>query len=106
MTAIESGMAPLSPPTNGTLAPADGLPDGAPTPPPTSTFDPALMRPYLLALLPPMLGCMQAELEDQLFDADYEERVTRFAAEGGGPLYIVKRKEGVEGTGRVTPLKI
>ena len=55
------------------------------------------MRTYLLALLPPIFGASRGEIEDQVFDSEFEERVARFASEGGGPLYFVKRKEEVEG---------
>ncbi|EJD04236.1 cytoplasmic dynein heavy chain 1 [Fomitiporia mediterranea MF3/22] len=96
MAAVEVPGAPPSPQTNGALSSSDVLPDGAPTTAPTSTFDPVLMRSYLLALLPPIFGAEKGELEDQIFDSEFEERVTRFASEGGSPLYVVKKKEEVE----------
>ena len=83
--------------TNGILTPN---PDGT-TPPgtltPTVTFDASLMRAFLLSLLPPVLNASREELEDSLFDSEFEERVSRFASEGGGPLYVVKVKGESEG---------
>ncbi|KAL5495533.1 DYN1_2 [Sanghuangporus weigelae] len=98
MASLEAPSMPLTPPTNGThtLGSADALVDGASTTPAASTFDPSLMRSYLLALLPPIFGASQSEIDEQVFDAEFDERVTRFAGEGGGPLYVVKRKEEVE----------
>lgn len=97
MTAAEQPVLPLTP-TNGSLAPtsSDG-PDVATNPAPaTAPFDASIMREYLLALLPPMFGAQPRELETQIFDPEFEERVARFAAEGGGPLYVVKAKDEVE----------
>ncbi|KAK7047179.1 dynein heavy chain [Paramarasmius palmivorus] len=76
-----------APTTNGHDTPAPE--------PPTSSFDPALFRSYLLALLPPVIGALPEELET-LFDAEFDERVTRFAAEGGNVIYVVKSKDDVE----------
>lgn len=65
----------------------------------TSTaFDTELFTHYLLTLLPPVIGATQVELEETLFDAEYEERVTRFASEGGNVLYVQKVKDEDEGT--------
>lgn len=55
------------------------------------------MRAYLLTLLPAVFGTPREELEDQIVDSEFEERVTRFAGEGGGPLYVVKVKDETEG---------
>ena len=55
------------------------------------------MHAYLTALLPAIFGVSKEELEDQIVDSEFEERVTRFAGEGGGPLYVVKVKDEVEG---------
>jgi dynein heavy chain 1 len=63
---------------------------------PSSTFDTSLFRSYLLALLPPVIGASPAELQS-LFDDEFEDRVSRFAAEGGGVIYVVKVKEESEG---------
>ena len=64
---------------------------------PSSSFDPGIFRAYLLSLLPPILGASPEET-GSIFDGDFEERVTRFASEGTGVIYIVKRKDDVEGT--------
>ncbi|KAL0062365.1 dynein heavy chain [Marasmius tenuissimus] len=76
--------APITPAalTNGHESPA--------TPePPTSSFDPEIFRTYLSALLPALIGALPEELES-IFDHDFEERVARFAAEGGNVIYVVK----------------
>ncbi|KAG6329098.1 hypothetical protein ID866_9991, partial [Astraeus odoratus] len=78
--------------SNGTL-PHDGTVD---TPSPHPAFDVSLFRSYLLALLPPVLGASPEELFS-LFDDEFEEKVTRFSADGGGVIYIVKMKEESEG---------
>lgn len=59
-------------------------------------FDSEIFRSYLLALLPPVIGALPSEL-DSLFDAEFDERVARFAADTGGSLYVVKSKEESEG---------
>ncbi|KAI6100746.1 dynein heavy chain, N-terminal region 1-domain-containing protein [Pisolithus croceorrhizus] len=56
------------------------------------TFDVSMFKSYLLSLLPPVLGTSSEELFS-LFDDEFEERVTRFTADGGGMIYIVKIKE-------------
>lgn len=78
-------------------------PDGPvpPTPNPASVtpappFDAGALRAYLAVLLPVLLGASPADLEP-LLDAEFTERAPRFAAEGGGPLYVVKVKGDVEG---------
>ncbi|KAJ2915322.1 hypothetical protein MD484_g5100, partial [Candolleomyces efflorescens] len=76
--------------------------DGS-TPPPgeaststsASSFDPTVFRSYLLALLPPVIGASPLDLES-LFDDEFDARVTRFASEAGGVLYVVKTKEDLE----------
>ncbi|KAG9008851.1 hypothetical protein FRB94_012820 [Tulasnella sp. JGI-2019a] len=66
----------------------------------TSTaFDTELFTQYLLSLLPPVIGATQVELEETLFDDEYEERVTRFASEGGNVLYVQKVKDEDEDEG-------
>ena len=90
MTTVE---APLTNGTNG-IHTNGALQDG-PVEPPTS-FDPAIVRSYLLALLPPLLGASPEELES-IFDDDFDERVSRFAGEGGGTMYVVKKKDDAEG---------
>jgi hypothetical protein len=64
---------------------------------PSSSFDPGIFRTYLLSLLPPVLGATPEEI-DSIFDGDFDERVTRFASEGTGVIYIVKRNDEDEGT--------
>ncbi|GJE97982.1 Dynein heavy chain N-terminala domain-containing protein [Phanerochaete sordida] len=62
---------------------------------PTIAFDPAVFRSYMLALLPPLLGALPEELES-IFDDEFDERVSRFAGEGGGSIYVVKKKDEAE----------
>ncbi|KAJ4468639.1 hypothetical protein C8J55DRAFT_201221, partial [Lentinula edodes] len=74
------------------------------TPPAEPTapfFDPEIFRSYLLALLPPVIGAWPSDLE-RIFDADFEERVSRFSGEGGNVLYVVKAKDEVEGDSEQT----
>jgi len=70
---------------NGTIEPAVSQP-----------FDSSIFRAYLLSLLPPVLGAAPEELES-IFDDEFEERVARFAAEGGGVIYVVKVRDEAEG---------
>ena len=72
-------------------APSHDGPVDAPLP-----FDVSLFRSYLLSLLPPVLGAYPEELIS-LFDDEFDEKVSRFAAEGGGVIYVVKVKEDTEG---------
>lgn len=58
------------------------------------SFDPAQFRTYLLALLPPVLGASVEELENSLFESEFDERATRFAAEGAEAVYVVKTRRG------------
>ncbi|EJD04235.1 uncharacterized protein FOMMEDRAFT_146241 [Fomitiporia mediterranea MF3/22] len=97
MAELESPWVLLSLQASGAISTTEMLPDGPPTTASTVTLDPTVMRSYLLALLPPILGVEQSEFEDQVFDAEFEERVARFACEGGSPLCIVKRKVEAEG---------
>lgn len=62
---------------------------------PSTSFDPGIFRKYLLSLLPPVIGADPADL-DSLFDDEFEERVSRFAAEPGGVIYVVKTKDEAE----------
>ena len=55
------------------------------------------MRAYLLAVLPAMFGAGPEELEVTLSGEDFDDRMTRFTGESGGPLYVVKVKEEGEG---------
>ncbi len=59
-------------------------------------FDSELFRSYLLSLLPPVIGANPLDLES-LFDSEFEEKVSRFASEVGGVVYVVKAKEESEG---------
>jgi len=85
---------------NGNGTPIDSTtPSGALTP--TTAFDVSIMRAFLISLLPAVMGATREQLEDTIFDSEFEERVTRFANEGGGPLYVVKVKEESEGKHRI-----
>lgn len=91
---------PLSPDLNGTngINGINGNGNGINGTASTSTaFDTELFTSYLLSLLPPVIGATREELEETLFDAEYDERVTRFASEGGNVLYVQKVKEEDEG---------
>ena len=79
------------PTTNGTSVNGDH-----PSSEPTSTFDPDIFRQYLLHLLPPMLGANETYL-NSLFDHEFGERVSPFAADTGGVIYVVQAKEENEG---------
>jgi dynein heavy chain 1 len=65
--------------------------DAAPAEP-TVVFDSEIFR----YRLPPMIGALPSEL-DSLFDAEFDERVARFAADTGCSLYVVKMEEQSEG---------
>lgn len=100
---IMNGTTAMEPPYSSTLT--NGITNGngliphddATTPTGVAShFDSSIFRSYLLALLPPVLGTSQEELEG-IFDEEFEERVARFAAEGGAALYVVKQREEVEG---------
>ncbi|KAH6880862.1 cytoplasmic dynein heavy chain 1 [Coprinopsis sp. MPI-PUGE-AT-0042] len=58
----------------------------------STAFDPEVFRTYLLALLPPVIGANPIDLES-LFDEEFNARVTRFASEIGGVIYVIKVKE-------------
>lgn len=63
---------------------------------PAIPFDTSVFKSYLEALLPPVLGASSIELQDGIFsDPEFDERVTKFAAENGGPIYVVKIKENL-----------
>ncbi|KAI0042887.1 hypothetical protein FA95DRAFT_1563857 [Auriscalpium vulgare] len=59
------------------------------------SFDSGPFRAYLLQLLPPILGASHDDIES-MFDDEFEGRVARYAGEGGGVVYVVKRKDDVE----------
>lgn len=91
MAAVESPLTSSNLHTNGT----NGVLHDGPVEPAIS-FDPSLFRSYLLALLPPVIGATPPELV-YLFDEDFDERVQRFAGEGGGAIYVVKKRDEAEG---------
>jgi hypothetical protein len=62
----------------------------------TQPFDSSVFRSYLLALLPPVLGASQTGPES-IFDEGFDERVSRFAGEGGVVVYVVKVKDEADG---------
>ncbi|KAH9964086.1 dynein heavy chain, N-terminal region 1-domain-containing protein [Lactifluus volemus] len=90
---------PYTPSTPTHLNGTNGINGTSPTPhdeaAPSSSFDPGIFRTYLLSLLPPVLGASPEEI-DSIFDGDFDERVARFAGEGIGVIYIVKRRDEVE----------
>jgi len=59
-------------------------------------FDSSIFRSYLLLLLPPVLGASLEELES-IFDDEFEECVSRFAAEGGAVIYAMKVRDEADG---------
>jgi dynein heavy chain 1 len=77
--------------TNGTSVNGDH-----PSQEPASTFDPDIFRQYLLTLLPPVLGANPADL-NSLFDSEFADRISRFAADTGGVIYVVQAKQEHEG---------
>jgi hypothetical protein len=89
--AMSTPDAPATPLTNSNGA----LPHDSPVDTPSS-FDASLFRSYLMSLLPPVLGALPEELIS-LFDEEFDERAARFAAEGGGVIYVVKTKDEEEG---------
>lgn len=85
--------APQTPITNSNGVLPHDSPPLVDTPP---SFDASLFRSYLMSLLPPVLGALPEELVT-LFDEEFDDRVTRFAAEGGGVIYVVKSKDDPDG---------
>ncbi|KAI0932820.1 hypothetical protein AcW1_000166 [Taiwanofungus camphoratus] len=97
MTALEPPLTPLTTTTNGTL-PINGNGNGIlhdNLADPSISFDSSVFRSYLLALLPPVVGASLEELES-LFDDEFDDRVSRFAGEGGGVIYVSKKRDEVE----------
>ncbi|KAI9448759.1 cytoplasmic dynein heavy chain 1 [Russula earlei] len=90
---------PYTPSTSTHVNGTNGINGTSPVPPDeaasSSVFDPSIFHTYLLSLLPPVLGATTEEIES-IFDSDFEELVARFASEGTGVIYIVKRKDEVE----------
>jgi hypothetical protein len=64
---------------------------------PVLVLEPAAFKAYLLALVPALLGAPLDELEESLFDGDFEDRVARFSTESGGAIYVSKLKTDLEG---------
>jgi hypothetical protein len=82
-----------TPPVNGLDAPAASTSASQALP-----FDTSVFRNYLLALLPPILGASLIELEEGIFnDIDFDERVRQFATQPGGPLYVAKIADDLNG---------
>ena len=79
--------------SNGLVPHENGSAEPSPT---IQPFDATVFRSYLTSLLPPVLGASLDELE-AIFDDEFEERASRFAAEGGGVIYVVKVKDESEG---------
>ncbi len=98
-------MATLDTLANGSALHTNGTPTDEPVQPTIAAFDPSIFRSYLLALIPPFLGASPDELET-IFDDEFEERISRFAGEGGGVIYVVKKKEETEGARRVSIVRI
>jgi len=96
MAAVEPPLTPLAA-TNGSTGHEMPVADDTTT----TAFDTSIFRSYLLALLPPFIGATPTEL-DYIFDDEFDERVSRFVAEGGAALYVVKSKEETEGKSNYT----
>ncbi|KAI0762498.1 dynein heavy chain [Fomes fomentarius] len=93
MAGVEGPLAPITngiSRTNGSLNGNGDLHD--PISEPAISFDPLVFRSYLISLLPPIFGTPPEELES-IFDEDFDDRVSRFAGEGGGVVYVVKKRD-------------
>lgn len=64
--------------------------------PSTAPFDSSIVRDYLTALLPALLGAASDDIWS-IFEDDFEERVGRFASEGNGVMYVTKVKHDLGG---------
>ena len=96
MAGVESPLAPLTNGvgrTNGALNGNGDIHDSIAEP--AISFDSSVFRSYLLSLLPPIFGASPEELES-LFDEDFDDRCSRFAGEGGGVVYVVKKRDEQE----------
>ena len=91
MTSVESSLTNGISRTNGALNGNGDLHEPVSSEP-AIPFDPQVFHSYLLSLLPPLLGASPEELES-IFDDDFNDRVSRFAGEGGGVVYVVKKKD-------------
>ncbi|KZT24393.1 hypothetical protein NEOLEDRAFT_1094681 [Neolentinus lepideus HHB14362 ss-1] len=106
MATPEPPLTPVLPPngtngingTNGVNGTSNGTShhDGPVEPASAPAFDSAVFREFLLSVLPPLMAASPRDLES-VFNDDFDERVSRFAAEGGGAMYVVKMKDEVEG---------
>lgn len=94
MAALEPPETPMTPstPINGTNGAFHT--DGPST---SSNFEPGILRAYLLSLLPPMLGSTREELEEAFSDAEFDDRVSKFASESGATIYVVKSRDDSAG---------
>ena len=95
MTTAEPLRSPSMATNSNGIIPHDNL-NGTIVEPVSQPFDSSIFRSYLLSLLPPVLGASLEELES-IFDDEFEERVSRFAAEGGAVIYVVKVRDEAEG---------
>jgi hypothetical protein len=89
-----STLTPSTPPgANGIITPEPSLEPANPT-----AFDVEVFRQYILSLLPPVLGASIEDLENTLFDHDFDDRVSKFASEPGAVVYVLKKKDEAIGT--------
>ncbi|THV06252.1 cytoplasmic dynein heavy chain 1 [Dendrothele bispora CBS 962.96] len=95
---MEPPLTPL-PVTNGSL---NGSANHEPSPESTNpSFDASIFQSYLQVLLPPVIGAAPEDLYT-LFDDEFDERVARFAGEGGEVIYVVKSRDEVEDDSKQT----
>ena len=94
MTSVESPLSNGTSRTNGALNGNGDLHEPISSEP-AIPFDPSVFHSYLLSLLPPIFGASPEELES-LFDEDFDDRCSRFAGEGGGVVYVVKKRDEQE----------
>ena len=86
---------PSAMPSSSSVSPALGESTNGNTP--LLSFDTSVFKSYLLSLLPPVLGASLEDLRDSLFDDEFDERVIRFASEGGSVIYVAKTRLESEG---------
>lgn len=84
---------PLSPLTNGHDNSEPSIQTQPDQPP---QFDPEILKAYLQALLPPVIGTSHSDLVSLFEQDDFADKVTQFATESGGVIYVVKAKDDVE----------
>ena len=100
----------VPPHTNGTTTPEPNLNGTTPltngSASSAATFDPGIMRAFLVSVLPPIFGASREEFEASMFgeskghNDDFEDHVAHFSMDGGGPLYVTKTREDGEGACR------